>query len=248
MRRLLTGLLALALVVAGAALAWRAVRTGDTTSAVPLPSRTYAVASPTPDTRRSAEVPANPDDTTAPAPTTPTPTAAPDTPSPASSSSTTTPASAPVAMDPARMAPDRLYIPSLQVYATLTDEGFRGGRLSLPDEAWRVGRDGGSPPFDSASGTTLLAGHVDHEGVPGALHRLGEVQPGALVYVTDARGERSTFVASGLQTYTKTGLPRDLFDVGGQRRLAVVTCGGPIITVDGQRHYRDNVVLTALPA
>lgn len=239
MRRLLTGLLALVLVVAGGTLAWRAVRTGDTPPAVPLPSRTYAVASPTPDTTRTARVASNPDDASASA----TPTTSPSAPSP---TTTSTPSS--LAMDPARMAPDRLYIPSLQVYASLTSEGFRGGRLSLPDEAWRVGLDAGSPPLDSVSGTTLLAGHVDHAGVPGALHRLGEVQPGALVYVTDAEGARSTFVASGLQTYLKSGLPRDLFDVGGERRLAVVTCGGPVITVDGEHHYRDNVVLTAVPA
>lgn len=231
MRRLLLGLLALALVVTGGVIGYRALTVGDPPPAVPLPERTYSVASPSPDDQRSAEVEANPDDATRT--------------SEASGSSST---AAEVAMSPDEMAASRLYVPSLGVYATLTDEGFSGGRLSLPGEAWRVGLDTGSAPLGSASGTTLLAGHVDHDGVPGALRGLGEIAPGALVYVTDARGERSTFVASGLSTYIKTGLPRDLFDVGGERRLAVVTCGGPIIEVGGEHHYRDNVVLTAVPA
>ena len=47
---------------------------------------------------------------------------------------------------------------------------------------------------------------------------------------------------------TKVGLPRSIFAVDGPRQLALVTCGGPVISDGATRHYRDNVVLTAVPA
>lgn len=232
MRRLLIGALALVLIAAGGLLVIRSMPgAGDeaTSAAIPLPSRTFSVASPTPDEVVEAVVSSNPDDEEEPA-TEPVqePTPAP--------------------LDPAEMAPSRLYIPSLGIYASLTTERFRGGSLTLPSEPWRVGQDVDSARLGSDAGVTLLAGHVDLAGTPGALRPLADLQPGALIFVTDSSGGRHDFVATSLQTHLKTGLPRSLFAVTGARQLAIVTCGGPIIEVGGERHYRDNVVVTAIPA
>lgn len=203
---------------------------GDEPAAAPVPSRTYAVASPTPDTTRTATVDAIPDD-----------------PAPATSASSS--ASSPgLVMSPERMGPDRLYVPSLGIYASLDGVKFSGGSLAIPREPWRVGRDVWSAPLGGGAGTTLLAGHVDLSGTPGALARLSEARAGALVYVTDGAGRRSAFVTTSLQRYSKVSLPQSLFAVDGPRQLAVVTCGGPVMTIDGEQHYRDNVVLTAVPA
>ena len=68
------------------------------------------------------------------------------------------------------------------------------------------------------------------------------------VHVTDDEGNRSAFITTGLQRYSKVSLPPSIFDVEGTRRLAIVTCGGPIMEIDGERQHRDTVVLTAVPA
>lgn len=191
------------------------------------------MASPTPDPTRTATVAAIPDD---PAPSSSTP---------AGSSSST---SRELVMSPDRMGPDRLYVPSLGIYASLDGVKFSSGSLDIPREPWRVGRDVWSAPLGAGAGTTLLAGHVDLSGTPGALARLSDARPGALVHVTDGAGRRSTFVTTSLQSYSKVSLPRSIFRVDGPRQLALVTCGGPVMTIDGVQHYRDNVVLTAVPA
>lgn len=238
MRRALVVVLAVVLVIAGGVMVWRST-SGSEPAAAPVPSQTFDVASPTPDRTRSADVVAIPDDVTSTGRASGSSTAGP---SPSTGSAST------VAMSPGRMGPERLYVPSLGIYASLSSVAFGGGSLTIPREPWRVGIDVGSSPLGSTVGTTLLAGHVDLSGTPGALASLADADPGAMVYVTDDEGNRSSFVTDGLQSYSKVSLPRSIFDVEGPRRLAVVTCGGPIMEVDGQRHYRDNVVLTAAPA
>jgi hypothetical protein len=44
----------------------------------------------------------------------------------------------------------------------------------------------------------------------------------------------------------KADLPTDIWSQRTPNRLFVVTCGGPFDPVT--RHYRDNIVLTAVPA
>ena len=44
----------------------------------------------------------------------------------------------------------------------------------------------------------------------------------------------------------KQGLPSSIYSRSGPARLVLVTCGGPFDTKTG--HYRDNVVVTAVPA
>lgn len=190
---------------------------------------TFAVEDPVPDPTRSAVVQAVPADP-------PSPAAEPSTPSPSS-----------ISMDPSRMEAGRLYIPSLGIYTSLVPVAFSGGSLTIPSQPWQVGIDKGSSPLDSSVGTTLLAGHLDLSGTPGALIDLGKAQAGAMVYVTDAKGKRYDFVTTSLHQFYKTWLPRTIFDVEGPRQLSVVTCGGPVEEVDGVRHYRDNIVLTAVP-
>lgn len=199
-------------------------------AAAPVPSRTFDVAHPTPDATRTATVARIPDDT-----------------STSSGPSSSGASSHGLVMSPDRMGPDRLYVPSLGVYASLSSVRFSGGSLTIPREPSQVGVDVGSASLSADDGTTLLAGHVDLSGTPGALAALAKAQPGALVYVTDGEGRRAAFVTSALQSYSKVSLPRSIFAVDGPRQLVVVTCGGPVMTVDGERHYRDNVVLTAVP-
>lgn len=237
MRRPLLLVLAVALMSAGAAMLI-SFAFQDPRGGVIMDVETFSVAEPEPDPTRSAQVAAVPQDT--PSPTT-TAAAEPAAPS-------TTPDPPQITMDPASMEPSRLYVPSLGIYTSLEPVTFRGSSLTIPSEPWQVGIDTGSAQLSSPVGTTLLAGHLDLRGTPGSLAHLGRAQPGAMVYVTDAQGRRFDFIATSLHQYYKTWLPREIFDVEGARQVAIVTCGGPIEEIDGVRHYRDNVVLTAVPA
>ena len=42
----------------------------------------------------------------------------------------------------------------------------------------------------------------------------------------------------------KDELPTDIFNASGERRLVVVTCGGPVMA---NGHYRDNVIVSFAP-
>ena len=215
--------LAVALVSIGGLVIWMSLRTEPPVAAL-RPSETYVVAEPTPDPVTAAPVEPIPDD-----------------------SSSSAPADPVGQMDPDDMGPDRLYVPALRIYASLAPVRFSGGRLTVPDQPWRVGIDTESAGLSAGEGTTLLAGHVDLGGTPGALSPLAQMPVGARIYVTDEQGRRSDFVVSSLQQYSKVALPREIFATDGTRQLALVTCGGPVISDGMERHYRDNVVVTAVP-
>lgn len=143
--------------------------------------------------------------------------------------------------------PDRLWIPSLGVEAPLTRQVVRDGELGIPDDPGVVGRWDGGSGIAADTGTTLLAGHVNY-GRPGALFSLHEVQPGAVVVVTDDRGLPTAWRVTSLQVHDKDDLPPVLTDPAGPRTLAIVTCGGELATTDdGRRTYRQNVVVLAEP-
>ena len=48
-----------------------------------------------------------------------------------------------------------------------------------------------------------------------------------------------------VRAYPKSELPADVYSVRGPPRLVLVTCGGPFDRA--ARHYRDNIVVTAVP-
>jgi hypothetical protein len=51
---------------------------------------------------------------------------------------------------------------------------------------------------------------------------------------------------TGVRTVLKDELPQALFSRSGEKRLYLVTCGGPFNAKSG--HYRDNVIVSAVPA
>jgi len=65
------------------------------------------------------------------------------------------------------------------------------------------------------------------------------------VIVVRTTAGRETFRVTSIRMIRKQALPlRTLFDRDGQRRLRIVTCGGPYIRSRGG--YQDNVVVTAI--
>jgi hypothetical protein len=120
------------------------------------------------------------------------------------------------------------------------------GVLAAPTDIHRLGwwKDGAAP--GARKGAVLIAGHVDSaKGGAGAFFRLHEARPGDRVQVTIAGGRAVTYRVVSVRNYPKAALPTSVWSQKGRARLVLVSCGGPFDQAAG--HYRDNVVLTAVP-
>ncbi|MFE3287497.1 class F sortase [Streptomyces sp. NPDC001717] len=165
-------------------------------------------------------------------------------PSPAdalSSAGTTGPGIAPLPGSP----PTRIRIPSIRVDAPLTGLGLEpGGSLEVPPPARRdlAGwyRDGTTP---GATGTAVIAGHVDNAVGPAVFYDLGALHRGASIEVRRADGRTAVFTVHAVEVYDAGAFP-DQRVYGASRRaeLRVITCGGGFSPRTG---YRGNVVVFA---
>jgi sortase (surface protein transpeptidase) len=142
----------------------------------------------------------------------------------------------------ADMAPGHLFIPAIGAYAPISDRGVRAGELSIPADAGKLARWGGSAALGADTGNTLIAGHVTNGSQRGALFSLAELEAGNLAYVTDETGGVHRFQLQSLTAVVKAALPDEVWDASGARRLTVVTCGGPVTETSRGLQYRDNVI------
>jgi hypothetical protein len=146
------------------------------------------------------------------------------------------------------VAPAKLRIPALQLDATVDAVGVEAstGDFAVPPSVDRVGWYRYGPGFTATTGSIVIAGHVDSaDQGKGAFFGLGTLAEGDTVTLTgDGRDRAFTVVAR--ERYRKTKIPLDrYFARDGKPRLTLITCGGPFDTKT--RHYRDNVVVTAVP-
>ena len=97
------------------------------------------------------------------------------------------------------------------------------------------------------AGAVLIAGHVDSatRGA-GAFFRLRSARPGDRIQVETRDGRTRSYRVVSVRTYVKESLPTDIYSLRGPARLVLVTCGGPFNERAGS--YRDNIVVTAVPA
>lgn len=175
--------------------------------------------------------------------------------SPPTTASTSTGASSTTGVVPSTRASDRaaasppsgLELPGLDHPAPVTlAPVLDDGQLVVPDDVSELGWWIGSAPASAATGTTLLAGHVDSaERGLGVFARLRQLSPGDEVTVLDGLGGTERFRVSGAQEVLKGELPAELFDTSGPRRLALVTCAGAFDLTT--RSYADNLIVWAEP-
>jgi hypothetical protein len=142
-------------------------------------------------------------------------------------------------------APTRLRIPALKLDAVVDAVGVdpRTGDFDVPPSIDRVGWYRYGPGATATAGSIVIAGHVDSatQGA-GAFFRLGSLSPGDGVYL-----DNREFRVIGRERYSKSRIPLGrYFARDGPLRLTLITCGGPFNAAT--RHYRDNVVVTALPS
>lgn len=161
--------------------------------------------------------------------------------------STASPADAvpPTTVDTIGDAAQRLIIPSLSVDAELLPGAIRDRQLVLPsDPSLLTLSSAGADPCTGDSGTVLVSGHVASHGVRGALWPLSTTRPGAVATITCPGSQPSVWRAVKAWESEKSSLDQTVFDAGGERRLVVITCGGPVMS---NGHYRDNVLVEFEP-
>jgi len=150
-----------------------------------------------------------------------------------------------VVSDTAASPPVTLAIPAIGVTARVVPEGLGpGGTLDIPPPSQVGWYESGPAP--GQSGTTMLAGHIDDNGVPGALLRLNEVQLGAKIQVRTASGRVATYTVTRRQLLPQLELASSgLLSQQGAPALVLVSCGG---AYDSATHlYLDNIVVVGTP-
>jgi Sortase domain/Bacterial Ig-like domain (group 1) len=146
-------------------------------------------------------------------------------------------------------APVRITIASLGIDAPILPSAIdlKQGVLAVPSDIHRTGWwvDGATP--HSSSGSIVIAGHVDSASAgAGAFFPLKQAKAGGIVVLTSADGRKKSYRVVSVKRMLKANLPTDIWSQRSPSRLFVVTCGGPFDPVT--RHYRDNIVVTAVPA
>jgi len=142
--------------------------------------------------------------------------------------------------------PVRLRIPTLQVASALERLGRQpDGTIAVPANPAVAGwyAEG---PRPGQPGPAVILGHVDSASGPGVFFRVGQLSPGAAVYVDRADGTSIGFRVLNVSRVPKVSFPTDrVYSPTLQPSLQLVTCGG---SFDYQaRSYRDNVIVYTVP-
>ncbi|MFD5149341.1 class F sortase [Streptomyces sp. NPDC058401] len=141
--------------------------------------------------------------------------------------------------------PTRIRIPSIRVDAPLTGLGLQAdGSLEVPPPARRdlAGwyREGTTP---GATGTAVVAGHVDDASGPAVFYHLGALRRGALIEIARADGRTAVFSVHAVEVYDAKAFPDSLvYGSAPRAELRVITCGGGFSKRTG---YQGNVVVFA---
>jgi hypothetical protein len=144
--------------------------------------------------------------------------------------------------------PARLRIASLGIDAPVVASGIDvvQGVLGVPADIHTLGwwADGAAP--GDPTGSIVIAGHVDSAVAgAGALFQLKNARPGTVIEVVAADGRTWSYKVVSVETMPKAELPTGIWSQHGRNHLVVVTCGGPFDAAT--RHYRDNIVVDAVP-
>jgi len=140
-----------------------------------------------------------------------------------------------------------LKIAKLRLTARVNAVGIddKTGDFAVPPSVNVVGWYKYGPGLEATAGSIVIAGHVDSaEQGKGAFFHLRDLDRGDRMEVTGADGRARTFSVVAREIFTKSAIPLDRFFArDGPLRLTLITCGGPF----AGGHYRDNVVITAVP-
>lgn len=142
--------------------------------------------------------------------------------------------------------PLRVAVPSLGIDAPLTRlELAADGSLAPPPEGdrnlagWYAD---GTPP--GATGTALVAGHVDTRAGPAVFYRLGALRKGHTVRILRADGRVAVFTVDAVEVYDGRHFPDEkVYGEAHRPELRLITCGGGFSRT--RQEYLGNVVVFA---
>ena len=140
--------------------------------------------------------------------------------------------------------PVELTIPAIGIRAPVTTLGLnRNGTLQVPSTTTVVGWYTGSPS-PGATGSAVIAGHVDSRSGPGVFFWLRDLRPGERIYVRRADGTLAVFTVTRVQVYAKNAFPTAaVYGPVPDAELRLLTCGGTFDYASGS--YLSNVVVYA---
>ncbi len=140
--------------------------------------------------------------------------------------------------------PQRLTLPSGTVVDVRVASTSGTGELVLPHDINQAGWWDGSARLGDPYGAVVIAAHVDsvEQGL-GNFSELLSTRPGATISVV-SRDHRQDFNVVSARLVDKASLSGEspLYSARGERRLVLMTCGGPY---DPDSGYRDNMVVIA---
>lgn len=143
--------------------------------------------------------------------------------------------------------PSHLTIRRLGISMRVIPRGVSAdGQMAIPADPDTAGWYEYGPKPGAPRGTPVLAAHIDADGYGiGPFARLVDLRRGDLVDVTAGR-TKLIYRVQTVVAMAKTEVDVSaLFATSGAPRLHLVTCGGAYDY--SKHHYRDNVVVTALP-
>jgi Sortase domain len=145
---------------------------------------------------------------------------------------------------PAVPRPVSLTIPAIGVKAPIIKLGLnRNGTLQVPSSTTVTGWYTGSPR-PGATGSAVIAGHVDSRSGPGVFFWLRSLHRGDRIYVRRADGTLAVFTVTAVQMYAKSQFPTAaVYGPVPDAELRLITCGGTFDYARGS--YLSNVVVYA---
>ena len=137
-----------------------------------------------------------------------------------------------------------LTIPAIGVKAPIVTLGLnRNGTLQVPSTTKVVGWYTNSPR-PGATGSAVIAGHVDSRSGPGVFFWLRTMHPGERIYVRRADGTLAVFTVTAVRLYAKSQFPTAMvYGPVPDAELRLITCGGTFDYARGT--YLSNVVVYA---
>lgn len=122
------------------------------------------------------------------------------------------------------------------------------GWVDVPESS-KAGVYDQAAPINATAGSSVVVGHINFpDGSWAPMSVLAILLAGAPIVVTDSSGSPQVFQVEKGQTLLKTALPPEIYSTEGERQLVLVTCGGPVITIDGAQVYSQNTVVWSKPA
>jgi hypothetical protein len=143
--------------------------------------------------------------------------------------------------------PARLTIPAIGVRTRLIRLGLtRAGALQVP-QGYQVAGWYDRSPRPGATGSAIIAGHIDSVAGPGVFFRVASLRRGDRAYVRRADGSLVVFRVTAVRLYRKDRFPTaTVYGPAAGPQLRLITCGGTFDPVS--RSYLSNVVVYAVAA